>query len=77
VNARVEQVVQDAVDARQQAADAKAVDAARTARNAAILTAFVLAAAALIAAVTYYDEAVNSGGDRDQGCTFASLRYHG
>ncbi len=74
----------DAVDAAQaeaqrladEAADA-AVEAARMARNAGILTAFVLGAGALIAGVASYAGAVRGGRDRDDGRTFYGLRYDG
>ena len=58
-------------------AEAAAVEAARAARNAGILTAFVLAAAALIAGVASFVGAVRGGRDRDEGRTFYALRYHG
>ncbi len=94
VEARVEQVIAGAQDARQQASDAietarteaeqlaedaqaAALEAARRARNAAILTAFVLAAAALIAGVASYAGAVRGGRDRDEGRMFVGLRYNG
>ncbi len=66
-------------EAQQLADDAAetAVEAARVARNAAILTAFVLAAAALIAAVASYAGAVSGGRHRDAGRIFFGLRYHG
>lgn len=72
--------VQAAKDEAQQLADeakATAVEAARTARNAGILTAFVLAAAALIAGVAAFAGAVHGGRDRDAGRTFRGLHYHG
>jgi len=67
------------VEAQQLADDAQAaaLDAARMARNAGILTAFVLAAAALIAGVAAYAGAVRGGRDRDEGRTFVGLRYNG
>lgn len=94
VSARVDQVVQGAIDARQQAADAiaqaeeearnlaeeakaTAAEAARKARNAGILTAFALAAAALIAGVAAFAGAVHGGRDRDDGRIFTGLRYRG
>jgi hypothetical protein len=92
--ARVDQVISDAQEARQQAADAieaaqaeaqkladdakdAAIEAARTARNAGILTAFALAAAALIAAVAAFAGAVHGGRNRDDGRIFFGLRYNG
>jgi hypothetical protein len=91
---RVDQVIQNAQDARQQAADvietasveaqklmddaqAAALEAARVARNAGILTAFVLAAAALVAGVAAFAGAVRGGRDRDAGRITYSLRYTG
>ena len=58
-------------------AEAAAREAARVARNAGILTAFVLAAAVLIAGVASYAGAVHGGRNRDEGRTFYGLRYHG
>lgn len=58
-------------------AEAAALEAARVARNAGILTAFVLAAAVLIAGVASYAGAVHGGRNRDEGRTFYGLRYHG
>ena len=92
--ARVEEVVQGAIDARDRAAEAiataeeeaaqladeaaaAATEAARVARNAGILTAFALAAAALIAGVAAFAGAVRGGRDRDEGRIFAGLRYTG
>jgi hypothetical protein len=92
--ARVDQIVAEAKDARQQAADgietakveaqqladeaeAAAIEAARMARNAGIMTAFALAAAALIAAVAAFVGAVHGGRNRDAGTIFYGLRYHG
>lgn len=70
--ARVDQGVVKAQETRQ-----AAIDATRTARNAAILSAFVLAAASLIAAVASYAGAVHGGRHRDEGRIFGGLRYHG
>jgi hypothetical protein len=58
-------------------AEAAAIEAARMARNAGILTAFALAAAALIAAVAAYAGAVRGGRDRDAGRVAYGLRYTG
>lgn len=60
-----------------QQAQEVAVDAARTARNAGILTAFGLAAASLLAAVAAFVSAISGGRDRDEGRVHASLRYNG
>jgi hypothetical protein len=93
-NARVDEIIQEAKDARQQAADAidaaqaqaqqltdeakaAAVEAARMARNAGILTAFALAAAALIAGVAAFAGAVHGGRNRDEGRIFFGFRYTG
>lgn len=92
--ARVDQTVAQAQDARQEVADAietaqaeaqqladdaeaAAVEAARMARNAGIMTAFALAAAALIAAVAAFVGAVHGGRHREQGRVFYGLRYNG
>ncbi|SEM45504.1 hypothetical protein SAMN04488003_101176 [Loktanella fryxellensis] len=94
VEARVDEVVTGAQDARQQAADAletaraeaevlaqqatdAAVEAARTARNAGIMTAFGLAAASLLAAIAAFVAAIRGGRDRDEGRIHAGLRYNG
>jgi len=58
-------------------AEAAAIEAARVVRNAGILTAFVLAAAALIAGVAAFAGSVRGGRDRDAGRTTYGLRYHG
>lgn len=60
-----------------QEAEATALEAARIARNAGILTAFVLAASALIAGVAAFAGAVRGGRDRDTGRTTSGLRYTG
>lgn len=92
--ARVDQIITDALTARQEVADAvdaatveaqrladdaeaAAVEAARIARNAGILTAFALAASALIAGVAAFAGAVRGGRDRDAGRTAYGLRYTG
>ncbi len=92
--ARVDQVIADAQNARNEAADAveaarveaqrladetkaAAIEAARVARNAGILTAFLLAAAALVAGVAAFAGAVRGGRDRDSGQTAYGLRYTG
>ncbi|MGC1503318.1 MAG: hypothetical protein WA782_04170 [Sulfitobacter sp.] len=58
-------------------AEATALEAARLARNAGIMTAFALAAAALIAAVAAFVGAVHGGRNRDEGRVFYGLRYSG
>lgn len=58
-------------------AEAAAIEAARVARNAGILTAFVLAASALIAGVAAFVGAVHGGRNRDEGRIFFGLRYRG
>ena len=58
-------------------AEAVAIEAARVARNAGILTAFVLAASALIAGVAAFAGAVRGGRDRDAGRMTYGLRYTG
>lgn len=79
VNARVDQAIATARNARQQAADlaAQAEETARqvaeTARISAILTAFMLASAALVAAVVAYKGAVRGGRHRDEGRIFGGL----
>jgi hypothetical protein len=81
VEARVEQAIAAAQTARQEAARAaeaaeQAVrDAAETARISAILTAFLLTATALVAAVTSYVCAVRGGRDRDEGRIYGGLAY--
>jgi len=57
--------------------EAAAIEATRVARNAGILTAFVLGSAALIAGVASFAGAVRGGRDRDAGRVFYGLRYHG
>lgn len=91
---RVDQIVTEAQEARQQVADAietakaeakqladeaeaAALEAARMARNAGIMTAFALAAAALIAAVAAFAGAVHGGRNRDAGTVFYGFRYTG
>ena len=80
---RVDQIVTQAQEARQEvedavaAAKAEAEQAAGTARNAGILTAFVLAAASLIAGVASVAGSVHGGRHRDQGRLFAGLTYRG
>ena len=66
-------------EAQQMADDTKAaaVEAARVARNAAILTAFTLAAAALLAGISAFAGSVHGGRDRDEGRIFYGFRYHG
>lgn len=53
----------------------KAIDATEDARIAAILSAFLLTAAALIAGAAAVTGAVRGGRDRDEGRMFAGLSY--
>lgn len=92
--ARVDQIIAEAQEARQQTADAieaarleaqqladeaevAAVEAARMARNGGIMTAFALAASALIAAVAAFAGAVHGGRNRDEGRIFFGFQYTG
>lgn len=63
--------------AEQQLADAKAkaAEAAEQARHAAILSAFLLAASALLGGVAAYIAAVHGGRDRDDGRVWGGLAY--
>lgn len=54
-----------------------AIDAAEFARVSAILTAFILAAAALVAATAAYVGAVRGGRHRDEGRIFGGFAYRG
>lgn len=56
-------------------AKAKAVDAAEKARVAGILTAFLLAASALVSAAAAYIGAVHGGRHRDEGRVWGGLAY--
>lgn len=79
---KVEEAKKAVADARAQAekaaeeAKAKAVEAAEKARITGILTAFLLAASALVAAVAAYIGAVHGGRHRDEGRIWAGLSYH-
>lgn len=66
--ARVDQVIANVETARQQAAEA-----ARIARNTAIIGAFLLAASLLISAIGAYWAAQKGGNHRDSNATFASV----
>jgi uncharacterized tellurite resistance protein B-like protein len=82
VEARVDQAVAAAQRAREEAAQLaeeaeQAVrDAAETARISAILTAFLLTATSLVAAVAAYGAAVRGGRDRDEGRFFAGTMQY-
>lgn len=79
--ARVEQAVTATQDARAEAqrlveeAETDARDAAETARISAILTAFLLTAASLVAAAASVAGAVRGGRHRDEGRMFGGLSY--
>lgn len=79
---RVDEAQKQLEDARNQAAQAieeakaKAVDAAETARIAGILTAFLLAASALVSSAAAYIGAVHGGRHRDEGRVWGGLAYH-
>lgn len=60
-----------------QEAEVLAVRAAETARVSAILTAFILAAAALVAAAAAYVGAVRGGRHRDEGRIYGGFAYRG
>ncbi len=70
VEARVDEAVTWAQETRQ-----AAIDAAETARIAAILSAFLLTAAALVAGAAAVIGAVRGGRHRDEGRIFAGLSY--
>ncbi|EOM1167332.1 MULTISPECIES: hypothetical protein [Enterobacter cloacae complex] len=79
--ARVEEAKKAIADVQAQAAKtaeevkAKAADAAEKARITGILTAFLLAASALVAAVAAYIGAVHGGRHRDEGRIWGGLAY--
>ncbi|NUB43067.1 hypothetical protein GEU84_001600 [Fertoebacter nigrum] len=78
--AEAAQLVTDAqAEAERLAAEAEqlAQDAAETARVSAILTAFLLTAASLVAAAAAYIGAVRGGRHRDEGRIFGGLAYRG
>jgi len=68
-----------AAEAERLAAEAKAlaISVAETARISAILTAFLLTSAALVAAVAAYVGAVRGGRHRDEGRIFGGFAYRG
>lgn len=79
--ARVEEAKKAIADVQAQAAKtaeevkAKAADAAEKTRITGILTAFLLAASALVAAVAAYIGAVHGGRHRDEGRIWGGLAY--
>lgn len=79
--ARVEQAVTSAQEIRAEAmrlaeeAEATARDTAETARIGAILTAFILTAAALVAGAAAIAGAVRGGRHRDEGQVFGGFSY--
>ena len=81
VTARVDDAVAAAQSARTQAvemaaqAEKAAIDLAESARISAILTAFLLTAAAFVAAATSVIAAVRGGHHRDEGRMYAGLSY--
>lgn len=81
VEARVDQAVGAAVEARDNAAalaeeaEATARDVAETARITAVLTGFILAAASLVAAGAAVFGAVKGGAHRDEGTLFRGFSY--
>ncbi len=85
IRAEAEQRVEDAkaqaeqlrADAQQALDDAKtqAAEAAESARIAGILSAFLLAASALVAAAAAFIGAVHGGRDRDDGRLWGGLSY--
>ncbi|OWJ80307.1 hypothetical protein [Haematobacter genomosp. 1] len=86
IRAQAEQRVQDAkqqaeqlrAEAEQRFEEAKqqAAEAAETARKATILTAFLLAAASLVAGAAAYIGAVHGGRHRDEGRIWGGLSYN-
>lgn len=70
--AEAERLQQEAQQQLEQARQA-AIDAAEAARSAAVWTAFLLAASALIAGVVAFLAAIRGGHDRDQGRIWAGL----
>ncbi len=79
---RLEEAEQALQQARQEAeaavANAKeeAIQAAENTRQAGVLTAFLLAASSLLAAVAAYIGAVRGGRHRDENKLWGGLRYH-
>jgi hypothetical protein len=78
---KVDEAQKQVDEARAQAAQAleeaktKAADAAEKARVAGILTAFLLAASALVSAAAAYIAAVHGGRHRDEGRIWGGLAY--
>jgi hypothetical protein len=66
--ARVDQVIANVEAARQ-----KAIEAARVARNTAIIAAFLLAASSLVAAIGAYWAAQKGGNHRDKNTAFVDV----
>jgi hypothetical protein len=66
--ARVDQVIANVETARQEA-----IEAARVARNTAIIAAFLLAASSLVAAIGAYWAAQKGGNHRDKNTVFADV----
>lgn len=81
VNTRVDDTIAAAKKARTDAAaavetaKATAIKAAETARIGAVLTGFLIAAAALVAAAAAYIGAVRGGQHRDSGRVFSGFSY--
>jgi hypothetical protein len=81
--ARVDAVIAQTIKARDDAAalaeEAKqtAIDVAETARISGVLTAFLLAAAALVAGAAAMTGAVKGGQHRDKGQVFGGFSYRG
>lgn len=67
-NARVDQVIANVETARQEA-----VEAARIARNTAIIAAFLLAASSLVSAIGAYWAAQKGGNHRDKNTAFVDV----
>jgi hypothetical protein len=78
---KVEEAQKQFDDAKAQATQAledattKAAEVAETARIAGILTAFLLAASAIVSAAAAYIGAVNGGRHRDEGRIWGGLAY--
>lgn len=83
VNQRVDEAIATAQATREEAArlaaeaEKVARDAAETARVGAILTAFLITAAALVAGAASYVCAVRGGRHRDEGRVFGGFAYRG
>lgn len=74
--ARAEAAVAEAQRMRAEAEEA-AIDAAEAARIGGVLTGFILAAAALVAAAAAYIGAVRGGRHRDEGRIFGGFAWRG